>query len=165
MANKILIEVGTEILWAEPSGTHDYDLDLDGLTNNSARQGEKGDLGVNRAPEYAAIVTLDFGIAPTDGEKVHIFWAASPHATAATENPGGTTGSDAAYSDPDDDTKQLAHIGEFVCIATTADQRQVFRFSPTCRYGMPVIWNEAGQSMASAGNGSFKLVPIEPEIQ
>lgn len=163
MANKILIEDGTAIEWTQSGG--DYALSLNGLTDTSARQGAKGDLSADRAPEYAAVVTLDFSGAPANGEPCQIYWAPSPNATAATENPGGTTGSDAAYSDPTNDAKQLQFVGEFICINTTDDQRQVFKFSPALRYGMPVIVNNSGQTMASAGNGSFKLVPLEPEVQ
>lgn len=161
MVSEVLVKPGTPIEW-DDAGT-DYAITLDGLTDGSGRQGEKGDLGAKRAAQFSAVVTLDVNVSPVAGSICTIYWAASPHATAGTENPGAATGADAAYTIAN--ATQLQVVGAFVCRATTDDQRQVFLFSPPHRYGMPIIINNCGQTFASAGAGSIKLVPIVDEIQ
>jgi len=78
---------------------------------------------------------------------VDVYWAASPHATAGTLNPGGCSGVDAAYTGTsgdslDDSLMQLQYLGS---ISLTADadpllQIQTFTLFPQHRYGMPVIY-------------------------
>ena len=163
MANEVLVKQGTAKTWKQSGG--DYALSLNGLTDTSARQGPKGDLGATRAAEYALQLVIDANVAPTDGEEVQVFWAGSPNATAGSENPGGTTGTDAAYSDPTNDSKQLQLVGVMSVMATTSDQYQTFRYRPPYRYGMPVVWNNSGQTLASAGNSLVAVYPITDEIQ
>lgn len=177
MANEVLVKVGTTKVWADTTdyggGDRDYQLDLTSLADGAARQGAKGDLGATRARRYAVHVWIEMDVAPASGATVDVYWAPSAHATAATENPGGTTGSDAAYTGTagdslDDSLKQLDFIGACILTADAATvvQRFTFVYSPPLRYGMPVIDNNGGQAMeGDAVEMAFKLIPIVDEIQ
>ena len=161
MANEVLVKQGSAISWMQSGGTEP--ISLNGLTDTSARQGDKADLGATRAADFAMVVVMDVNVAPTAGEPIQIYWAASPSATG--DNPAGTGDSDAAFSTPGEYAFQLMHIGTIYCANTTDDQRQVFRFSPPLRYGMPVVWNNSGQTLASAGNSEIIIYPITDEVQ
>ncbi len=177
MANEVLQKEGTSKVWADTTdyggSDDDYQIDLTSLANGAARQGAKGDLGATRAARYRVIVWIEMDVAPASGATVDIYWAASPHATAATENPGGASGSDAAYTGTagdslDDSLKQLIFIGSVVLTsdAATVVQRMVFTFVPPLQYGMPVVDNNGGQAFeGDAIEMAIKLIPIIDEIQ
>lgn len=179
MANEILVKSGTPVVWADTTdyagdgGTRTHQIDLTDLANGAARQGAKADLGATRAKQYSVTVCVEMAIAPTSKDAVDIYWAASPHATAGTMNPGGTAGADAAYTGTtgdslDDSLMQLLYLGS---ISLTADadpvlQIQNFTLFPQHRYGMPVIDNNGGQAMHSDAIECFvSLTPIKPEVQ
>lgn len=110
-------------------------------------------------------LTIDWanGSAATAGNEVEVYWGASSSATAGTDNPGGLSGTDATFNTtPDEYKQQLAYVGSLVSSnnAGTGVQRQVLRFVPPKRYGMPVIVNKTGQT-ASATEGNFQIV-LEP---
>ena len=156
----ITVADGTPVVWAHGAvwgagshgfGEENYEIDLTGLANAAARQGAKGDLGATRAPTYAVRVGIEIDVAPTAGQVVEFYWAASNSGTAATGNDGGTTGSDAAYADPAEWKAQLAYIG---ALRATADASTVVQittineaFVPPTRYGMPVVVNLSGQAL------------------
>ena len=177
MANEVLQKLGTPIIWADetdfPGWSGDNQLDLTGLANGAARQGAKGDLGEKRAQLYALDVWLEYAVAPVSGTTMDIYWAASPHATAATQNPGGTSGSDAAYTGTagdslNDSLKQLQFLGSCALTldATAVVQRFTFIVSFPHRYGMPVFDNNGGQALHSdAVEMAFIVSPLIPEIQ
>ena len=108
MANKILVAANaTPLVWADTTdyagdgGTRTHQILLAALAAAAARQGAKADIDnglvTNRfARRYAVTMRIEFDVAPADGGSVDLYWAASLNSTAATANPGGTTGSDAA---------------------------------------------------------------------
>lgn len=176
MANEVLTKTGTTLEWFDGTdrGGEDYLLDLTSLANGAARQGGKGDLGALRAPEYAIMLEVEMAVAPAaTGPTIDLYWAPSPHATAATQNPGGCSGADAVYTGTagatlDASLKQLMFIGSLVLTAdaTAVVQRQTFKFKPPHRYGMPVVDNNSGQAFhSSAANVGVILYPLIPEIQ
>jgi hypothetical protein len=179
MANEILVKSGTPKVWADATdyagdgGTRTDQIDLTSLADGAARQGAKTDLGATRAKQYAVTVCVEMAIAPTAKDTIDVYWAASPHATAATLNPGGCTGADAAYagttgSSLDDSLLQLQYLGSIslTADATTVVQSQTFTLFPQHRYGMPVIDNNGGQAMHSDAIECFiALTPIIPEVQ
>lgn len=182
MAN-YTVAMGSMIIWADnadfnPAGASDlgttetYQLDLTSLASGSARQGAKGDLGATRPAQYAAFLRWESGgSAPVAGGTIDVYWAASISGTAANDNPGGASGSDAAWpSDGEEDewAKQLIYIGALV---VTADANAVMvqcinlLFCPPTRYGSPVIDNNSSQAAAAdAVEMAFYLVEIDEAI-
>lgn len=177
MANEQLLKVGTALVWANVGdyggGDRTLQLDLTSLANGAARQGAKGDLGVKWARRHVALIWLEMNVAPASGVMVPVYWAPSPHGTAANENPGGCSGSDAAYTGTtgdslDDSLKQLILMAPCVLTSDVAPvvQRFAFVFSPPLRYGMPVVDNNGGQAFeGDAVEMAVKLIPIVDEIQ
>ncbi len=177
MANEILVKTGTAKVWADATdytpNDEDYQIDLTSLADGAARQGAKGDLGATRPRRYAVEVWIEYDVAPVSGTTCDIYWAPSAHATAATENHGGASGSDAAYTGTagdslDDSLKQLDFIGSCILTsdAATVVQRFSFVYSPPHRYGMPVIDNNGGQALeGDAVEMAFKMIPIVDEVQ
>ena len=106
-------------------------------------------------------------MAPTAGEVIELYWAASHDNTTF---PGGATGTDAAYKAGEEAewAKQLMLIG---CLVVTNDadsvvQTQVFVFEPPTRYGCPVIINNAGQAFEGDDDShQLTLTPVVDEIQ
>jgi hypothetical protein len=159
-------EAGTELTWVNTGG--DFTLTLTSLANDAARQGAKGDLTAQWAQRWAVYFQSSVGSAATNGNEIEVYWAASKNATAATENPGNTSGSDAALSNPDELKHQLIYIGSLILSNArgTNTQAQYFEFYPPTRYGMPVIVNKSGQTLGStAGDHEFTIVPVERRIQ
>ena len=179
MANEILVKSGTPKVYADTTdyagdgGTRTDQIDLTDLADGAARQGAKTDLGATRAKQYAVTVCVEMAIAPTSKAAVDVYWAASPHATAGSVNPGGCSGADAAYTGTagdslDDSLAQLQYLGSISLTADAATvlQIQTFTLFPQHRYGMPVIDNNGGQAMHSDAIECFiALTPIIPEVQ
>jgi len=160
MPTEILIKSDTPIVWADTTdyagdiGARTHQILLAALAATAARQGDKVDLGAARAAVYAVTMAIEWDVDPTPGDVCSLWWAASPSGTAATANPGGCTGEDAAYAGTAGDSladsiMQLTLIGNLVCTTDDAPvvQFQTFMFSPEHRYGSPVVWNEAGQAL------------------
>jgi hypothetical protein len=180
MANQILVEVGTQLVWANAgdfgnSPIADTDqINLTSLGSGAAREGDKGNLGDPRAAQYAVTLRVELNVAPTSpGAGYSLWWAASPAAAAATANPGGVSGSDGAYTGTAGDSladsiKQLTLIG--VCAPTSdADgviQQATWVFSPEHQYGTPVVYNESDQAFEGDGvEMSIIFEPIVDEVQ
>ncbi|MHA2380532.1 MAG: hypothetical protein ACXADS_14750, partial [Candidatus Thorarchaeota archaeon] len=117
MANKVLLQemddTPAQICFADFAGDYsptsaaddlrkgtdtEVQLSLAGVADSAYRQAAKADLGVHRAPSYAVRAVLEWSVAPTAGDVVYIYWAASSSATAANGNPGNASGADAAYT-------------------------------------------------------------------
>ena len=159
-------EVGTAKSWLASGGT--YALTLTSLANAAARQGDKGDLGANRAKLWSAFFQSAVAVAATTGLEVELYWAASTSGTAGTDNPGNTTGADAALATPDELKAQLIFIGSLSLSNTrgTNIQKQTFVFSPPTRYGMPVVVNKSGQALSgTASDHGVTITPIEEAIE
>lgn len=183
MANEILAKVGSNsIVWADHAGDFgdsplagviQGQLTLVSLADGAARQGAKADLGATRAPKYSVTLRVEFDVAPVSGTIVSLYYASSPHATAGTANPGGTSGADAAYTGTTGDSladslKQLDLIGVLICTSdlATVVQQQTFVYAPSERYGMPVVFNEGGQAFEGDDiEMSVTFNPIVDEIQ
>lgn len=165
MADNTLFVDGTAIVWANTTDysstvsglVRTHQIDLTDLASGSARQGAKADLGASRARQFLVLVGLEFATPPVSDEAVEVWWAGSPSATAANANPGGTTGSDAAYTGTagdslDDSLKQLLSTG---ALTVTADATTVVQYAPIGvltdipRYGMPVVDNNTSDALHS----------------
>lgn len=180
MATDVLWANGTQLVWADATDfdndpfADDYQLDLTSLANGAARQGAKGDFGATRAREWAVFASVEIDVAPASGEVVEIYIAPSPDSAAADENPGGVSGSDAAYTGTAGDSLadslfQLEYLGKIVC---TADADPVMQtafigvYRPYMRYGSPVVYNQSGQAHVGDAEHSYLLfIPLKDQIQ
>lgn len=186
MPNKILIAAdNTPTVWANSGdyagdgGSRTVQIDLTSLAAGNARQGVKGNLStaggvVDRMPRrWAVTLRIEFDVAPADGDTVDLYWAASLNSSATVANPGGTIGSDVAYtgtagSTLEESLLQLQIIGSLMCTndAATIVQQQTFEVELLLQYGMPVVFNNAGQAFeGDAIEMSITFTPIEDEIQ
>jgi hypothetical protein len=184
MANEVLQKTGTAIVLADttdhsPSannnlGTRTDQIDLTSLAAAAARQSNKFDFGATRAKQYSLIAALEWATAPAAGEVVDFYIAFSPSGTAAVANPGGVSGSDAAYAgysaNLEDSLLQLTFIGSFVNTVqatTTVQIATVGRFDPLQRYGTLVVVNRSAADalMSDAVEMSVLIEPAVDEIQ
>jgi len=165
MANEILVKQGTALVWKAAGG--DYAMTLASIADNAGRCGVKGDLGAAFAARYAVTIEINMNVAPTAGEVIELYWAASYDNTTF---PGGASGTDAAYKAAEEDEwkKQLLFIGALVLTndADTVVQTQVFVFSPPARYGCPVLINKGGQALEGDDDAhKITFVPLVDEVQ
>jgi len=182
MTQEVLIKDGTAKVWADSTDysstvsglTRTHQIDLTSLASGSYREGAKADLGATRARRFLVLAAFEIAASAASDEIIKIFWAGSPSGTAANANPGGTSGSDGAYSgtagdSADDSAKQLIHVGNFI---TTSDNTTVVQYQVVGvledipRYGMPVVKNgSTGALHSDAVEMYIALIPIVDEIQ
>jgi len=180
MANLILLNEGTPIVWADIGGDFGdspipgtVQITLVSLANGAARQGVKVDLGDPRAEIYEITFRPELDAAPASGATIELYMAPSPDGTAGTANPGGVSGADAAYTGTAGDSladslKQLDLVGALVCTSDAAIvvQQQSFKYSPPSRYVSPVVMNSSGQAFEGDDiEMSIIMIPIPPEVQ
>lgn len=127
----------------------DVQFDVSSIASGGARQSAKADLGANRARQFALDVCLEFAVAPADNAIVSWYWAPSPISTAGTGNPGGITGSDAAYSETAGLLGQLIKIGDMTLRNNVLNIAHVGVFEPPHRYGVLVMVSAAGQTIVA----------------
>jgi hypothetical protein len=185
--NDVLFKDGTQLLFADHAtdfgaapataansliiGTPtDVQLDLTGVAVGAARQSAKsGDLGASRAAQYSVAACIEFETAPADGGGVNFFWAQSPSATAGTGNPGGATGSDAAFTPTDGNLGEFQYIGRLSVRNNVIVIGFVGIFTPIFRRGGLVVVNNASvafRSTATAADEShIVMTPMIDEIQ
>lgn len=184
MANLIGFQEGTSIVWADIGGDFGgspkagtKQITLATLAAGAARQGVKADMASiatsHIANRFAVTLRVEFDVAPADGKAVDLYWAASPSSVAGTANPGGTTGTDAAYTGTPGSTiaesvLQLQFIGSLPCTndAATNVLQKTFITSLPLRYGMPVLVNSADQAFEGDDvEMSIIFTPLEDEAQ
>lgn len=185
MANKILLAANaTPIVWADitdyggDGGSRTHQILLAALAAGAARQGAKADMDnglvTDRiARRYAVTLRIEMDVASADNKTVDLYWAASLNSTAATANPGGCSGSDAAYTGTAAGTLaegllQLQFIGSLAVqndVATVV-QQQTFVTSIPLQYGMPVVVNNSDQAFEGDDvEMSVTFTPLEDEVQ
>ena len=185
MANKVLIAANTPpIVWADTTdyagdgGARTHQILLAALAAGAARQGDKADMDTGGVTDrfarwYAVTLRIEMDIASADGLTVDLYWAGSLIVTAAIANPGGTTGSDAAYTGTaagtlEEGLLQLEPIGSLALqndIATVVQQQTFITRIPT-QFGMPVVVNNSDQAFEGDDvEMSITFTPLEDEIQ
>lgn len=180
MPNEILAKNGTQIVWADIGGDFGGSpvagtdqITLVSVASTAARQGVKVDLGATRAARYDVTLRVEYDVAPTSGDICSLWWAPSESAVAATANPGGVSGTDAAYTGTAGDSiadsiLQLQHVGDLICTsdAATVVNQQSWTFFPACRYGSIVVYNEADQAFEGDDiEMSIIFTPVIDEVQ
>ena len=180
MANKIYFDPTSDTakVWADfaddfndsVAGT-EYQITLAALGIGDSRQGAKGDMFVNtHLPQrWAVLARIEMDVAVADGEGVHIYWAASPHATAGTLNPYLITGADAEIATPTAGfLGQLQYIGTVpltVAIAPNVHQKCFITTLPL-RYGSPLVFNDTTQAFEGDDIEMFvAFYPLVDEAQ
>lgn len=139
------------------------------LANGSYRQSAKLDLGSPFGQVYAVRSRRELAATPTAGNTLDYWWSPSTSATAGTDNDGGCSGTDAAYtgysSNAAASVKQLIFIGSLVCTAqatATVQKGFVGYFTPPTRYGSLVELNGSGAAIHSSDtNNEVTLTPVE----
>ncbi len=167
LPDKVVQQVGTPIIVADATdhspatnnnlGTRTDQIDLTSVADDAARQSNQLDFGASRALKLYMYAAFEFAATPVAGGKVEVYIAYSFSATAAVGNPGGVTGSDAAYTGTSASTLtesvlQLQFIGNFVVTDDATGTVQIARigeFSPIERYGSLVVVNRAGAAFHS----------------
>ncbi len=188
MANEILTKVGTQISFAdhatdfvggdaktslEQSGATDVQIDLTDVADTAGRESAQVDLGAVRAARYNVMASFEFAATPVTGDRVELYWAPSPDATAANGNPMNIDGVDGAAPSGIGTLAELVlasqSIGNFICTndATTAIQTAwISSFSPSERFGILIVKNESGAAFHSdAVECNIVFNPIIQEIQ
>lgn len=187
MANEVLQKVGTQISFADHAGDFapaaansleqgtptDVQLSLASVADDAARQSAKFDFGATRAAQFSLMAAMEIAATPVAGQTIEFYLAPSPDATAANGNPGGVSGSDAAYtgysSNLDNSLKQLLFIGAMVVTAQATGTVQIGFigvFSPPERYGSLIVVNRSGASLHSDDVEIHVVIgPIIDEIQ
>jgi len=171
---------GTHIVLADTTdyagdlGSRTDQIDLTSVGAAAARQSTKFDFTANRATLYSMYAAIEFAVAPASGAVVDFYLCFSPSATAGTANPGGTSGSDAAYTGTAGDSladsvKQCTYIGSLVATsdATTVVQFQhIGLFKAPLRYANLVVVNNTGQALvADAVEQGVLIIPETSQIQ
>lgn len=154
---------------SSPSGGNEAAITLASLGNGSYRQSAKIDLGTPFAQAYDVFIDSEHAATPTAGNTLDLWWSSSLSATAGTDNQGGTSGSDAAYTgynaDAANSVKHLLFIGSMVLAAratSTVQKGYVGTFVPPTRYGSIVLLNGAGSAFhTSDANCQIRFVPKE----
>lgn len=186
MANEILYKVGTSIVYADTTdysptaartlGTRTDQIDVTSLAAAAARQGAKKDLTATRAMLYDVRINFELITGdPAAGGSVDIYWSPSHSGTANVGNVGHCTGADAAYAAIAGYTlaELLTHL-HFVGSAPVAVQwatdgvqsAHVGVFSPTARYGSPVVVNSCSRGfLDDAVEFALLFDPIIAEVQ
>lgn len=179
MANEVLHKVGTPVVFADTTDysstgsgfTRTAQLNMESISNSAARQSDKVDLGATRARQYAVVVGVESGTAPTAGNLYEFFWSSSHSATAGTGNDGGASGADGAYKAGEVDEWKIQNIFLGALPATNDGAGTVQRgcigfFTPPTRYGQVIFVNKSGQTTDSDATQMYvALVPVIDEIQ
>lgn len=201
MANEILVHTsGSTVCWADSTqyvpGAYGpgqlfaktHNLNLKGVADGAARQGDKADLGVKRAQGYVVKAAAEFAVAPTAGNVVEYYWSSSPVSHPSSGNAGGysilagvvipfVSGIDGTFvpaggaeANVDEWKQHLSLIG---VLPVTNDavgyvQTKVINsyFVPPERYGQPIVKNDTGQAFAAGGSGMYlAFIPVTDELQ
>jgi hypothetical protein len=148
---------GTPLVWTSSGG--DFVLTGTSLADGSARQGAKNSATLIDAtkgmPEVLEVVfETKVQAAPTDGKEVELWLGWSNSLTAATNNPGGLTGADAALSSPASVKNQLSFAGSIIlsnAVGTGVQRQDPFLVRPKDIALIPVVVNASGQTISATG--------------
>ena len=187
MANEVLLKSGDQYVFADHvtdfsttpataannltfASNTQVDFDLTGVAaSGGARASDKMALPNPWGRYWSLDACLEFETAPTDGGTVHFYWGASPAAAAATGNPGGLTGTDAAVTDTTGILGQLLQIGSMTVRNNVINIGHVGVFMPVYLQGILVVVNQASTALRSTATAMDEthivLTEIIDEIQ
>lgn len=180
--NLIKIAEAAPIVWADATDYSDAvsgltrtdQIDLTSVSAAAARQGAKHDFGAQRFASYLVVASVEIASLAASLELIDLYHAESVSGTAGNANPGGTSGTDAAYTGTAGDSladslAQLRYIGPLTATAdnTTVVQYQVVgELSNILRFGMPVLVNgSTGALMTDAVEMFIAYMSMGPRIE
>src|ERR1700722_4321715 len=169
---------GTTWTWSDSAGTPTFNCTLQNLASGSAREGAKSTTTLLTPPNnltnvvppiyWALQLTVTFAAAPTNQQEVQVYLSFAT-SSSSWNGSGGTSGSDAAYSNTDAALSQMILAGSLITSNAegTAAQVQepftVVNADPSNRiYVTPVIYNTTGtgQNLKNAANTStLSMIP------
>lgn len=158
------LEAGTPLTWQASGGSKA--LTLTSLASGNARQGDKSATlvdGTKGMPELLEIsLETKANAAVTNGLQAELYIGESSSSTAGTDNPGGLSGSDAAFANPSEKKLQLNFLGSlnYSNALGTGTQRQRWIYKPTCICIIPLVVNNSGQ--AFSGTPGDHILTITP---
>ena len=181
MANEILVktQTGTPVVFAHAADFDDSpfaateEIDISGLASGVSRESNKADLadalsaGEKLPQRWAVMAAFEFADAPVASGSVDIYWAPSPSAVAANNNPYLITGSDADVAETDSMLGQLQFIGS-VPVQAVADVlfSKVFIMTFAMRFGTLLVHNNTSQGLeADADIMHITFMPLVDEAQ
>lgn len=155
----------TTIIWSASSGGlsgQTHDLSLASLSDGAARQGEKAPIETPIGGKlYSPMMSIEPASAlHAQGDSVYYYLAWSNSATAGTDNDGGCSGADAAYSGNSSDLEfSLRNFLQLVGHMRMSDvaAQQIKKFPPIiprAAYVMPVVFNDLSGSVALGSDNS-----------
>ena len=149
------------------TGTPTIALTFRALAAAAARQSAKYDLGAGPwANEYQCRLQCILAAAATAGATVTVYIGYSASGTAATDNSGGCSGSDAAYTGISGGTiaqsvLQLDRVGSLIFDVNILANHNIGRFTPKNRYIYFVVVNSTAQALTNA-NDTDNIMTILP---
>lgn len=160
-------------------GTRTDQIDCTDLAAGLARESDKLDFGTDIDLAYVLSAAIEWEVTPeiAAAEVVDFYMAWSNNATAANANPGGITGSDAAYAGYSagslaESLKQLDFLGSMsMDNVITTDQTQIdtsiARFTIKHRYGTLVVHNRAASAAFHSDmvETSFAITKLQFSIE
>lgn len=160
-------QLGTALTVKSSGG--DATITLTSVANAAYRESTKLSLPATFAQGYDVRLDIEMAATPTAGTTIDIWANPSSSATAGTDNRGGTSGADQAYtgysSNAAASVKQLQFVGSAVLTAqATATVQKCFvgQWFPTQRYNSFVFLNNSGAAVhSSATNIVLTLTPLE----
>lgn len=185
MANEILKKPGLQFLFRDPVdfdtaapflpataanslivGTPtEVDFDLTGVAAaGGAREADKLDLTTPWGTLWTVDACLEFETAPADAGSVEFYWAGSPASAAATGNPAGLTGSDAAFTDTSGNLGQMKYIGSLIVRNNVINIAHVGVFLPVHQFGILVVVNKASTALRSTATAMDETHIVMTEV-
>lgn len=156
----IQLTQGTAIVWGESGASGVTAVcSLNNLANGSAQQGASIDLGANWEDEYAAILAIETGTAPTAGNTYELYFGFSHD---NTNWPAKLTGSNGAYTLGTSDAN-LRQIGTPAVVLTVTNDGNTLLIQtgsiirPRARYVAPLVDNNSGQATRNQATASNNL--------
>lgn len=180
--------VGTPIVVADTTdhspatannlGTRTDQIDCTDLVAGAARQSAKIDFGAAWDQDFTFGAAIEWEVTPeiAAGEAVNFYFGWSPSSVAGTANPGGLSGSDAAYTGYSAgglaaSLKQLDLVGSMSQDnVITTDQTQIdtaiASFRPRQRHGILVVENKAVSAAFHSDmvETSFLIQPLVMQV-
>jgi hypothetical protein len=160
-------QFGTPKVFKSSGG--DGAVTLASLANGAYRQTSKIDFGATLGMAYAVFLDAELAATPTAGNTIDLACNPSSSGTASTDNRGGCSGTDSAYTGYSSNAaaafKQLPFVGSGVCTTqATANVQKMFVgiFVPAQRFNSFVLLNGSGAAFHSSdANCVLTFTPME----
>lgn len=157
---------GTAQTWSSSGATNVItctSLAASGGARMGAKSATFNDGTLGNPIEYKVKVSLKAAVAMTAGKLIDIYLAQSSSGTAATDNPGGVTGSDAAFGNVDQ-APQLDYAGSLVAsnaLGTGLQQQSELIVPRKELFISPVVINNGDQALSATGTDfTLTITPV-----